>query len=201
MVFLGVHYSANPVPPGKSVLLQGSSTSGGSGYFAARLNRPEGTAYVALGTAQYSQNEIVVLLDIIEQQAMEDNLVSVDADAMSKDIDMYGKVALYGIYFDYDKSTVKPESESALKEVAELLNNRPELELYVVGHTDMKGSLEYNITLSEQRATAVVESLTREYSIKASRLTPKGIGPLVPVMSNKGDKGRAQNRRVELVEK
>ena len=141
------------------------------------------------------------MLDILEVESVEDELIAVDADAMSKDIDLYGKVALYGIYFDYDKATIKAESEPALKEIADLLKKRPQLELYVVGHTDMQGSLEYNLKLSEQRAAAVVEALTKQYGIKASRLSPKGAGPLVPVMSNQSDKGRSKNRRVELVEK
>ena len=199
--FMGVHYGKNVTPPGASTLLQGSATSGGSGYFAAKLNRPQGTVFLVVGVTQYKQDEIVALVDIIEQKVMEDNLVNVDADAMSKDIDLYGKVALYGIYFDHDKATVKPESEPALAEIAKLLKKRPNLNLYVVGHTDLVGSLEYNINLSRQRAEAVVAALTKSHGIAAARLIPQGVGPLVPVMSNGDDAGRAKNRRVELVER
>lgn len=199
--FLQVHYGANALPPGASSLLSGSSTSGGSGYFAARLLRPEGTVYVVVGIAQYAQSEIVTLVDIIEQQPLEQDLITVDAQAMSRDIDIYGKVALYGIYFDYDKATLTPASESALEEIAQLLNRRPSLQLYVVGHTDMKGSLDYNIRLSQQRAAAVVAALGERYGIDLSRLTAQGVGPLVPVLSNGADPGRAKNRRVELVQK
>lgn len=190
------------LPTGASIqLLAGSATRGGSCYIATKLARPQGDVYLTLAGSQYTQSKVLFMLDILESEAVEDNLVTVDADAMSKDIDLYGKVALYGIYFDYDKATLKPESEPALKEIAALLKNRPNLELYVVGHTDIKGSLEYNITLSEQRAAAVVEALAKQYGIKSSRLTPQGVGPLVPVMTNQSDKGRAKNRRVELVEK
>jgi len=192
----------NRIPNSAGIqLLQGSATKGGTSYIAAKLSRPQGDVYLSLAGSQYRQDKIVFLLDILEVESVEDELITVDADAMSKDIDLYGKVALYGIYFDYDKATIKAESEAALKEIAELLKKRPQLELYVVGHTDMKGSLDYNIKLSEQRATAVVESLTKQYGIKASRLSPKGVGPLVPVMSNQSDNGRSKNRRVELVEK
>jgi len=182
-------------------LTQGSATKGGTSYIAAKLSRPQGDVCLSLAGSQYSQDKIVFLLDILEVESVEDELIAVDADAMSKDIDIYGKVALYGIDFDYDKATIKAESEPALKEIAELLKKRPQLELYVVGHTDIKGSLDYNIKLSKHRAAAVVEALTKQYGIKASKLSPKGVGPLVPVMSNQSDKGRSRNRRVELVEK
>lgn len=199
--FLGVHYSANPTPPGASHLLEGSASAGGSGYFAAQLERAEGSVYVILGTTQYKQDEIVVLLDIIEQKAMEDNLVIVDAAAMAKDIDKYGKVALYGIYFDHDKAAIKTESRPALQEIAALLTNRPKLHVYVVGHTDLKGSLEYNLNLSKARAQAVVETLTREHGIAKDRLEAHGVGSLAPVETNQAETGRRKNRRVELVER
>ncbi len=190
------------LPSGAGIqLLAGSATRGGSCYIAAKLARPQGDVYLTLAGSQYTQNKVLFMLDILESEAVEDDLVTVDADAMSKDIDLYGKVTLYGIYFDFDKTTVKPESKPALDEIAALLKNRPNLELYVVGHTDIKGTLDYNITLSEQRAAAVVEALAKQYGIKTSRLTPKGVGPLVPVMTNQSEKGREKNRRVELVEK
>ncbi len=199
--FLGVHYGKNAIPPGKSTVLQGSSTSGGSGYFAARLDRPQGSVFVVVGVTQYRQDEIVTVADIIEQKAMEDNLISVDADAMSKDIDIYGKVALYGIFFGHDKATIKPESLPALKEIVSLLKKRPKLRLYVVGHTDRVGTLEYNMKLSKDRAEAVATELTKKHGIAVARLLAQGVGPLVPVASNRDDTGRAKNRRVELVER
>lgn len=199
--FLGVHYAANPTPPGASHLLEGSASAGGSGYFAAHLERAGGSVYVVLGTTQYKHDEIVVLLDLIEQKAMEENLVTVDATAMGKDIDRYGKVALYGIYFDHDKAVIKPESRPALQEIATLLTNRPKLHVYVVGHTDLKGSLEYNLNLSKDRAQAVVEALAREHGIAKNRLEAHGVGSLAPVETNQAETGRKKNRRVELVER
>ena len=68
-------------------------------------------------------------------------------------------------------------------------------------NTDMKGSLDYNITLSENRADAVVNSLTEKYSIAPNRLSGHGVGPLCPVSSNSNEDGRKLNRRVELVVK
>lgn len=199
--FLGVHYAENPYPPGATALVQGSATSGGSGYFAARLQRPNGTVNVVLGAAQYTQDEIIVLLDIVEQQPLEEDLVVVDADAMGKDIDVYGKVALYGLYFDHDKATLKNESVPALLEIARLLSSRTDLNVSVVGHTDGIGDLEYNLDLSRRRAETVVKALSEDYGILAARMSAHGVGPLVPVMANSSDSGRAKNRRVELVQR
>lgn len=200
--WLGVYYAENSFPTSSKIqLLNGSATSGGSCFVAGKLKREGRTAYVAMGGTQYNDQTVLFMVDIIEVQALEDDLVTVDADAMSRDIAMYGKVALYGIYFDFDKATLKPESDAALKEITRLLKKNPGLTLYVVGHTDMKGGLAYNMSLSQKRAAAVVEALSKRFGIKSARLSPMGVGPLVPVLSNKGEAGRAKNRRVELVEK
>jgi len=90
-------------------------------------------------------------------------------------------------------------SEQALGEIARLLGKRTNLKLYVVGHTDSVGSLDYNRDLSVRRARAVVDVLTGKYGIAKSRLRGEGVGPLVPVLTNSSDGGRAKNRRVELV--
>lgn len=199
--FLDVHYRANPTPPGAGLLGQGSSTQGGSGYFAARLDRPEGNVFVVVGVEQHSETVIATHVDIIEVAPVETGLIAVDAAAMSKDIDIYGKVALYGLYFDHDKATLTAESKPALDEIAKLLKERPTLEVYVVGHTDLSGSLEYNLRLSRERAQAVVDALTKDHNIASARLEAHGVGPLVPVASNQGEPGKAKNRRVELVER
>jgi outer membrane protein OmpA-like peptidoglycan-associated protein len=125
----------------------------------------------------------------------------VNADEMLNGIKADGKIALYGIYFDFDKSEVKPESEPTLIEISKLLKNNPDLNVYVVGHTDMKGSLDYNITLSKNRADAVANELIEKYGIAQSRLSGHGVGPLCPVSTNDSEEGRKFNRRVELVVK
>jgi len=81
------------------------------------------------------------------------------------------------------------------------LNNNPDLKIFIVGHSDNKGSLDYNTDLSQRRANAVVNELVNSHGINSSRVTAKGLGFLAPVASNKTEEGRAKNRRVELVEK
>ncbi|MEA3312830.1 MAG: DUF4892 domain-containing protein [Caldisericota bacterium] len=169
-------------------------------YLSAKLSSPEGDVYVALCVSLGWYDWPVIQLDIIEVNPMETGLVTVNADALAKDITRTGHVAVYGIYFDTDKAEVKPESEPALKEIAKLLQQNPELKLHVVGHTDNVGSLTYNMKLSQARADAVVTKLISKYNINAKRLEAHGVGFLAPVASNKNEEGRAKNRRVELVE-
>ena len=124
----------------------------------------------------------------------------IDAAAMSKGLGEHGHIALYGIYFDTDKATIKPQSAPTLNEMAKLLNGAPKLSVFIVGHTDSQGSFEHNMTLSRQRAEAVAAALAGSYHIARGRLRTAGLGMLAPVASNASDDGRALNRRVELVE-
>lgn len=137
-------------------------------------------------------------LDIIEKQAMVQQVVA-DADALLADLNRIGHAVLHGILFDTDKAVIKPESGAALAEIATLLKRNPEIEAFVVGHTDMSGSVEHNLDLSSRRAAAVVDALAADPAISADRLTPRGVGPFAPVASNASEEGRTLNRRVELV--
>ena len=137
-------------------------------------------------------------LDIIEKQAMEQQVVA-DADALLADLNRVGHTVLRGILVDTDKAVIKPESRAALAEIAALLKRDPGIEAFVVGHTDMSGSVEHNLELSSRRAAAVVDALVADYGISDDRLTPHGVGPFAPVASNANEAGRELNRRVELV--
>ena len=81
-----------------------------------------------------------------------------------------------------------------------LLEENPQLKVYVVGHTDNVGGVSYNMDLSQRRAEAVVSALTGRYGVDPGRLLSQGVGPFAPVASNRTEEGRAENRRVELVE-
>jgi len=137
-------------------------------------------------------------LIIVEKQAMAQEIVA-NAKFMAEGLSSTGHVAIYGIYFDFNKADVKPESEPALKEITTLLQQDAKLKLYVVGHTDNIGGLDYNMKLSQQRAEAVVKELVSKYKIAPDRLKAGGVGPLAPVTSNDTEEGKAKNRRVELV--
>lgn len=139
-------------------------------------------------------------LTIVERSAMEQQVVA-DPAALAGDITRSGHAAVYGILFDHDSYVIKAESEPTLQAIAELLFADSSLNLYVVGHTDMTGSVDYNMELSANRAQAVVDALVGRFGISAERLTADGVGPLCPVSSNRTEEGRRLNRRVELVAK
>lgn len=171
-----------------------AASDGDPRYLAGKLATDRGTAYIALMVGKARTQ-----LDVIEIKGMQGGLVVVNAAALAEGIDRDGKVSVYGIYFDTDKAVIKPESKPAIDEIARLLQQRPQLKIYVVGHTDMTGSLEHNRTLSEARANSVVAMLVESHGIAAARLEGHGVGPLAPVAPNANESGRARNRRVELV--
>lgn len=176
-------------------------------YLAAERSDDKGTVDVALytstdGNAGYNYSgpgRVMTYLQVVKGKQMQSQMVTVDAAAMAKDIAAVGHVAIYGVHFDTDKATLNADSKPALDEMAKLLKNEPDLKVYIVGHTDNVGTLDYNLKLSLARANAVIQALETTYGIDGSRLAPYGVGPLAPVASNATDAGRAKNRRVELV--
>ena len=136
-------------------------------------------------------------LNIIERQLMQQEVVA-NAAAFQAGLKENGHVEVPGIFFDFGKSEIKPESDAALKEVAKLLQTNPAWKVWVVGHTDNVGTVESNIALSSGRSGAVVKALVQA-GVDAKRLAPHGAGPYAPVATNDTDAGRARNRRVELV--
>lgn len=200
--WLTIYYAANTLPPGAGVeLLHGTATSGGSAFLAGQKMQAGMTVYVAIGVTQQRADRVTYLIDVIEAGEAETGLVTIDAEARGKGIDQYGKVALYGLYFDHDKAVLKPESKPALVEIAKLLKARPKLNVYVVGHTDSTGAFSHNLKLSQDRGRAIVDALVKEYGIASARLEPHGVASLAPVAANRSDGERAKNRRVELVER
>lgn len=178
-------------------------------YFLVRIPASDGdilvSAYTALHSPPNGHKELydqpITILQIVEEKPMATGKVEADlsAEVMAEDLNEAGTARLYGIHFATDEATIEPESESTLAEIAVLLSEHPDLALAVVGHTDHRGSLDHNMTLSQQRAEAVVDYLVSEHGIAQSRLDAHGVGPLAPVATNETDDGRARNRRVELV--
>jgi len=100
--------------------------------------------------------------------------------------------------FDFDKAILKPPMKKALdKYAAEVKGTPGDEKLLVIGHTDSKGKDAYNMKLGQRRADAVKAYLTKK-GIAADHMTTKSMGESQPIASNDTDKGRAQNRRVEI---
>ena len=166
-------------------------------YYAGHKAEGGRDTYVTLVVSKNNDSIFAQLIVAVVGQ-IENKMV--DAAAMAKGLGEKGHIALYGIYFDTDKATIKPESAPTLAEMAKLLNGQPEMKVFIVGHTDSQGSYEHNMTLSRQRAEAVANALVASYRIARARLRTAGLGMLAPIGSNATDEGRALNRRVELVE-
>ncbi len=106
-------------------------------------------------------------------------------------------VRLDHIYFDFDKTILKPESYTELARVIDFLNQNPNVAIEIAGHTDSRGSDDYNQRLSQGRTQAVVDYLISK-GIDAGRLKAVGYGESRPVDTNDTEEGRARNRRVEF---
>lgn len=120
-----------------------------------------------------------------------------ELDVMLKKIQVGTTIILKNIFFDYNKSTLQPESFAELDRIAEILNKQTNLKIEISGHTDNQGSLQYNTDLSESRAKTVVEYLI-DKGIAGSRLTYKGYAYEKPIADNDTEDGRSRNRRVEF---
>jgi outer membrane protein OmpA-like peptidoglycan-associated protein len=103
-----------------------------------------------------------------------------------------------GILFDIDKTYVKGAAQNSLKQLAVSLQNNPQTNILIVGHTDSTGTETHNIKLSIRRSGAVKSFLVRQ-GVNGARLTEQGKGETEPIASNRTLEGRAQNRRVEIV--
>jgi outer membrane protein OmpA-like peptidoglycan-associated protein len=136
---------------------------------------------------------------VVEEEGFKQKL-SFGADELKKELDSSGHVAIYGIYFDTSKASLKPESITALDGIVKALIAYPDLKLEIQGHTDNTGTDEINQKLSQQRAEAV-RSYLLLFGIDAARLTAVGYGASKPVAANDTEDGKAKNRRVELVKK
>lgn len=169
---------------------------GGRGYASIAAYSTSGQG----GTCGKFEPATFVTLDLIEMKGREQRMVTIKSAEMADALAGSGKIALYGIYFDTDKATLKSESDTTLEQIGKLMKEKPALKLLVVGHTDNAGNFATNMDLSQRRAAAVVSALASRYGVKQDRLTPIGVSYAAPVASNKDENGRAKNRRVELVE-
>jgi len=131
------------------------------------------------------------------------NYYEIDRSVSLIPIVVGSKIILNNIFFDFDKSSLRPLSNVELRNLVTLLKSNPNLKVEISGHTDSKGDAAYNQKLSEERAQAVVNSLAAS-GIDAARMQAKGYGKTMPVSGNKkangtdNPEGRQLNRRVEL---
>lgn len=179
-----------------------------AGYVVARKSGADGattwvSAYVVPNThnnwLKIPEGITLARVDHLEVGARKQRMAFVASTEMAEKIALDGRIALYGIEFDFDSDRIRDSAEPTLAEIAKLLREKPQLAILVVGHTDTQGSFDYNRKLSQRRADAVVARLVA-LGVAKERLFPVGVGFAAPIATNATDEGRAKNRRVELVD-
>lgn len=184
----------------KMAYLAGTGTKNGQALtvavYVANYKEPKDVTYTQ--PVHFNPDNPVVVVDVVISKAVANKMVMVKAADIAEALATKGTVSIYGIYFDTDKSEIKPASAPTLDEVASVLKIDRGLKLEISGHTDNTGDKAHNEKLSEARAQAVVKALVAKYGIDAKRLSAKGYGDSKPVAPNTTEDNKAKNRRVEL---
>ncbi|WP_291511251.1 OmpA family protein [Acidithiobacillus sp.] len=125
------------------------------------------------------------------------NLTPVDSAGMTAALQGPGKFQMH-LPFDYNKASLRPDARKTVTELAQTMRQNPQLFIGLDGHTDNVGGADFNQKLSEARANAVKAELVAQ-GIEARRIATRGLGATQPIADNATEKGRAENRRVEVV--
>ncbi len=145
----------------------------------------------------YGDNGGDIDIHVVEEKAFHASMKPPKPDVMKTVLDKKGVISLY-INFDFDKASLRPDAAPVIAQVDALLKNNPDLKLDIEGNTDNVGGHDYNVKLSQARAQKVVATLEKD-GIAADRLKAEGNGPDKPISENDDSRGRAKNRRVDLV--
>ncbi|RJP21596.1 MAG: peptidoglycan-associated lipoprotein Pal [Candidatus Omnitrophota bacterium] len=101
------------------------------------------------------------------------------------------------VYFDYDKSMLRPEAKAAIQKNVQFLKENPNTRILIEGHCDERGTNEYNLALGERRAESVKNYMI-ELGIDSSRISTKSWGEEKPVAQGHNEAAWKQNRRAEM---
>ena len=184
-------------PPGVSNLEFASvyaDAFGKAGWVVTDQNGNDGGGYVY---AHYAKNGRDIWAKLSRESPVRWYITVADIGAGLRRLTSICKVNLYGVNFDFNKATLRPDSEPVLQQVLALFKQNPNFRTEIGGHTDNVGGSAYNMKLSQDRADAVKGWLLG-HGVTASRIAAHGYGDTVPLMPNTSDANRATNRRVEL---
>jgi OmpA-OmpF porin, OOP family len=196
-----LYRSGDVIRGGSRMLWRIGSHNSRARYMVAHREDAEISAHIMLHIVEGGERRYVRQV-VVENEPMQSGLVETGARAaeeLQAALDTEGRAVVDGIFFDFDSADILPESAEALEQMAILLRDAPGISVYIVGHTDDQGDLEYNTALSARRAQAVLDALAGGHGIAAGRMQAHGVASLAPVASNASEDGRAMNRRVELV--
>jgi outer membrane protein OmpA-like peptidoglycan-associated protein len=147
---------------------------------------------IANTESQIAENQRILQ----ENQRIIDELKRRGADVRSTDRGVV--VNLPDVLFDFDKATLTRDAERTIADIADVLQDVRARRISVEGHTDSVGTIAYNQSLSERRSKSVAASLVRQ-GVSRRRVVTRGFGESDPIASNRTERGRARNRRVEVI--
>lgn len=154
---------------------------------------PTNSLYALNATA----NHYLFYSENFEIEGEYSNIKPYEKNVALKRIEIGESIVLKNVFFDTDKSDLKPESEAELSRLVTLMQQNPQMKVEISGHTDNVGTKEHNALLSKNRAKAVFDYLVKK-GINSNRMTHAGYGFDKPVSSNDTPEGRAANRRTEF---
>ncbi len=191
---LGAKIIYERLPDGEQLgITQADATTG---EYEIRL--PGGQLYGVRAEAEnkISENQNLDLRSITNDQILDHkdfNLEPIAVSAVEENV----TIVLNNIFFDFDKSILKPESHPELDRIISLMKEKSAMQIEIAGHADATGAEAYNLNLSEKRARAVVQYLKRQ-GISDDRISVVFYGEKQPVAPNTTVDGRRKNRRVEF---
>lgn len=165
-----------------------------SGSFFITLPLEKNYGYYAEKPGYYPVSKNIDLRAATTPMRQTENIVLVSIASLR---DEGRGIRLNNLFFDFNKAELQHESYPELDRLVTFLHTYPDLKVEIGGHTDNKGSAQYNLSLSKKRAQSVVDYLA-DHGCERDRLIAKGYGDTRPVASNDTDEGRTQNRRVEV---
>lgn len=166
-----------------------SNSATGKYLVALPSGKNYGVAVTMEGYLFYSEN-----VDLPKSKAYQE----IEKDIEMSRLEVGKKIVLKNIFYDFDKSTLRPQSIAELERLTKLLEVNPKMRIEISSHTDNVGSAAYNEKLSTNRALSVVNYLVDKKGIKKDRLEYKGYGFREPIAPNDTDQGRQLNRRTEF---
>ena len=196
----GILKLAEPNPVPVPVLVNGKRVTLGAWHLRGHIGDADALEDAELFVLDDAANPIMLRFTIGDDKL---DVVKIEfpvpdaPQTMERDLTENRRTAVYGIYFDFNSATIKPQSEPVLREIVGVMQSQPSWVLKVEGHTDNVGGDAKNLDLSSRRAAAVRAALVAR-GVPASHLTAGGFGASQPQETNGTLAGRARNRRVEL---
>lgn len=191
---LGAKIIYERLPDGKGLGVSQSNPE--TGEYEIRFPAGEMYGLRAEAEGKLSESQNLDLRDIKSDKVIEGNDFNLDPIQVAA-VAENTSITLNNLFFDFDKAVLRPESFPELDRIVTLMTEKPTMQIEISGHTDNVGTDEYNMSLSQRRANAVVAYM-KQKGMDSGRMTVQSFGESSPIDSNETAAGRKRNRRVEF---